>query len=57
MSGILSLSPGDSLDVTKVRESLGLLRLYTALRGIAGMKFTEEEIRLILGLITKGGFT
>lgn len=34
-----------------VRAS-ALLRLYTALRGIAGMKFSEEEIRHLLELIT-----
>ena len=50
---ILHLSPGETLDGTAVRESLGLLRLFTALRGIAGMKLTEEEISLLLGLITK----
>ena len=51
--GILALSPGEALDGTTVRDSLGLLRLFTALRGIAGMKFTEEEIGLLLSLITK----
>ena len=50
---ILALSPGETLDVTAVRDSLGLLRLFTALRGIAGMKFSEEEIKLLLSLITK----
>ena len=50
---ILALSPGETLDGTTVRDSLGLLRLFTALRGIAGMKFTEEEISLLLSLITK----
>ena len=44
---------GENLNVTCVRESLALLRLLTALRGIAGMKFTEEEVRLVLALITK----
>eukprot|EP00095_Tigriopus_kingsejongensis_P000134 maker-scaffold946_size77891-snap-gene-0.17 protein:Tk00134 transcript:maker-scaffold946_size77891-snap-gene-0.17-mRNA-1 annotation:"low quality protein: integrator complex subunit 2-like" len=34
-----------------VRAS-ALLRLYTALRGIAGMKFSDEEIRHLLELIT-----
>ena len=50
---ILDLSPGNTLDVTRVRESLAILRLMTALRGIAGMKLTEEEIKLLLSLITK----
>ena len=53
ISSILDSSHGDYLDVTCVRDSLSLLRLFTALRGIAGMKFTEEEIRLLLSLITK----
>ena len=30
-----------------------LLRLFTALRGIAGMKFSEEEVKLIVRLITR----
>ena len=34
-----------SLPARVVRESSALLRLYTALRGVAGMKFTEEEVR------------
>ena len=50
---ILECSPSDHLDVTRVRESLAILRLFTALRGIAGMKFTEEEIRLLTNLIIK----
>ena len=50
---ILECSPSDHLDVTRVRESLAILRLFTALRGIAGMKFTEEEIKLLTNLIIK----
>ena len=50
---VLDQSPGENLNVTCVRDSLALLRLLTALRGIAGMKFTEEEVRLVLSLITK----
>ena len=36
-----------------VREASALLRLYTALRGVAGMKFTEEEVSLLVSLITR----
>jgi len=36
-----------------VREASALLRLYTALRGVAGMKFTEEEVELLVALITR----
>ena len=50
---ILECSPTDHLDVTRVRESLAILRLFTALRGIAGMKFAEEEIKLLTNLIIK----
>ena len=50
---ILDSSDGDFLNVTCVRDSLAILRLLTALRGIAGMKFTETEIKLLLSLITK----
>ena len=35
-----------------VLQSSTLLRLYTALRGIAGLKFNENEVRLLLELIT-----
>ena len=50
---ILDQSEGDYLNVTCVRDSLAILRLFTSLRGIAGMKFTEEEIKLLISLITK----
>lgn len=36
-----------------VREGSALLRLFMALRGIAGMKFTEDEVVLLVSLITK----
>lgn len=42
-----------SLPSQVVRESSALLRLYTALRGVAGMKFTEEEVGLLVSLITR----
>jgi hypothetical protein len=32
-----------------VGESLALLRLFTALRGIAGTKFREVEVKLLVG--------
>ena len=32
-----------------VRESLALLRLFTAPRGIAGTKFREVEVKLLVG--------
>jgi integrator complex subunit 2 len=35
-----------------VVKSASMLRLYTALRGIAGLKFTEEEIGRLMDLIT-----
>ena len=53
VGAILESSHTDHLDVTCVRESLAILRLFTALRGIAGMKFTEEEIKLLTHLIIK----
>ena len=53
VSDILDQCSDEYLNVTCVRDSLALLRLFTALRGIAGMKFTEEEIKLLMSLITK----
>jgi len=53
VSEILEQSHDDYLNVTCLRDSLALLRLFTALRGIAGMKFTEEEVKLLISLITK----
>jgi len=53
VSEILDQSKDDYLNVTCLRDSLALLRLFTALRGIAGMKFTEEEVKLLISLITK----
>ena len=35
-----------------VVKSASILRLYTALRGIAGLKFTDEEIGRLMDLIT-----
>eukprot|EP00092_Neocalanus_flemingeri_P019401 GFUD01021015.1.p1 GENE.GFUD01021015.1~~GFUD01021015.1.p1 ORF type:complete len:1102 (+),score=357.95 GFUD01021015.1:297-3602(+) len=44
---------GRDLPANCVRKGLALLRLFTALRGIAGMKFTEEEVKLLVSLITR----
>ena len=44
---------GRDLPGNCVRNSLALLRLFTALRGIAGMKFSEEEVKLLVSLITR----
>lgn len=35
-----------------VIESAALIRLYCALRGIAGLKFNDEEISSLLNLVT-----
>jgi len=55
VSGVLQQCTEDGRDLPAkcVRESLALLRLFTALRGIAGMKFSEEEIKLLVNLITR----
>jgi len=44
---------GRDLPAKCVRKSLALLRLFTALRGIAGMKFSEDEVKLLVNLITR----
>ncbi|XP_054712295.1 integrator complex subunit 2-like [Uloborus diversus] len=41
-----------NLPDAKVVQASSLLRLYCALRGIAGLKFNEEEINLLLQLLT-----
>ena len=41
------------LGAAAVREAAALLRLFTALRGVVGMKFTEEEVGLLVALITR----
>jgi len=55
VSQILSLCEEEGRDLPSncVRESLALLRLFTALRGIAGMKFSEEEVKILVNLITR----
>ncbi|XP_072034600.1 integrator complex subunit 2-like [Amphiura filiformis] len=47
--------PGDGhndLSERQVVQASALIRLYCALKGIAGMKFTEEETRQLLHLLT-----
>lgn len=41
-----------NLPDAKVVQASSLLRLYCALRGIAGLKFNEDEINLLLQLLT-----
>ncbi|GAB6030189.1 Integrator complex subunit 2 [Chamberlinius hualienensis] len=41
-----------NLPTSKVVEASALLRLYCALKGIAGFKFQEDEINLLLQLLT-----
>ena len=41
---LLTLCSGDTIPASLLRHSLALLRLYTALRGVAGLKFTEDEV-------------
>lgn len=48
---IASSTEGQLLDSLVVQAS-ALLRLYCALRGIAAIKFQEEEVNLIVKLLT-----
>ena len=50
----MAVSAMKSQTVTQeiVVKSASMLRLYTALRGIAGLKFTDEEIGRLMDLIT-----
>ena len=48
---IKALQPPNVKQQTVVK-SASILRLYTALRGIAGLKFTDEEIGRLMDLIT-----
>jgi len=45
VAGVLAAAAAPALPAGVVREASALVRLYTALRGVAGMKFTEEEVR------------
>ena len=49
---LLSCVVNDQLPDEHVVESAALLRLYCALRGIAGLKFSEEEIVPLLNMVT-----
>ena len=44
---------GRDLPSNCIRNSLALLRLLNALRGIAGMKLIEEEVKLLVSLINR----
>ncbi|WAR02639.1 INT2-like protein, partial [Mya arenaria] len=44
--------PGTSMDPTHVIEASSFVRLYCALKGIATLKFTDEEMKLLLSLVT-----
>jgi integrator complex subunit 2 len=46
VAGVLAAAAAPALPAGAVREASALVRLYTALRGVAGMKFTEEEVRV-----------
>lgn len=49
---LLSCVVNDQLPDEHVVESAALLRLYCALRGIAGLKFSDEEIVPLLNMVT-----
>merc|ERR1740128_29006 len=50
---ILSRSSEKDLPGELVLETSSLLRLFCAIRGIAGMKFLEDEINLLIEVITR----
>jgi integrator complex subunit 2 len=52
LNRLLSSIVADHLPDEHVVESAALLRLYCALRGIAGLKFNDEEILPLLNLVT-----
>lgn len=52
LNRLLSRVINDHLPNELVVESAALLRLYCAMRGIAGLKFTDDEIIPILNLLT-----
>lgn len=49
---IIEASPGGQLLDCFVVQASALLRLYCALRGIAGIKFYDDEVNLIVKLLT-----
>ena len=52
LSSLISSMKIHTVSQETVVKSASMLRLYTALRGIAGLKFTEEEIARLMDLIT-----
>lgn len=52
LSGIVNLSQNNILPDSHVVQASSLLRLYCALRGIAGIKLQDEEIGLLVSLVT-----
>ncbi|XP_052246674.1 integrator complex subunit 2-like isoform X3 [Dreissena polymorpha] len=49
--GILP-EPGTSLEASHVIQAGSFIRLYCALKGIATLKFSDEEMKLLLRLVT-----
>ncbi|KAL1132582.1 hypothetical protein AAG570_010534 [Ranatra chinensis] len=52
LNKIVTISEGNRLPEAYVVQASSLLRLYCALRGIAGIKLQEEEISLLVQLVT-----
>eukprot|EP00088_Acartia_fossae_P070615 TRINITY_DN951_c0_g1_i4.p1 TRINITY_DN951_c0_g1~~TRINITY_DN951_c0_g1_i4.p1 ORF type:complete len:1177 (+),score=271.60 TRINITY_DN951_c0_g1_i4:42-3572(+) len=50
---IINECPERSLPGHLVLESTNLLKLFSALRGIAGLKFCDDEVNLLVELITR----
>ena len=49
---VVSVAVDSHLPDEYVVQSAALLRLYCALRGIAGLKFNDDEINLLIKLVT-----
>ena len=52
LSELILAMQGTNVKQEAVVKSASILRLYTALRGIAGLKFTDDEIGRLMDLIT-----
>ncbi|XP_044738623.1 integrator complex subunit 2 isoform X2 [Chrysoperla carnea] len=52
LQNIINMSNGVHLPESHVVQASALLRLYCALRGIAGIKFQEDEVNYIIQLLT-----
>ncbi|XP_052866771.1 integrator complex subunit 2 [Anopheles cruzii] len=52
LQSIIVQSPNGSLPEELVVQAAAIMRLYCALRGISGIKFFDEEIQLLMQLIT-----